>query len=408
MKKILFIAYYYPPIKSGGSQRVINFIKYMRLNNFEVTLLTSSYKYSEFKTDIIRIFDLSFNMNRKGIKKIIWFILRIYTEFINKFGQYHSIYSWWKNNVKRNSEKIIKSVKPDIILVTYPPVETLELGLFFSNKFNIPMISDFRDGLLFESIEEKKLTKLKIINSYYKGLERNVIMNSSYVLTVSDPITNYFKTRYKLENVQTVYTGFDKDEIKYLQNKSEYFENNKFNIVFTGRLNLSDSSNKTGDFFNAVSDLIKDEGSLKNKIKIHLAGEFTKEESDSFSNLVNIGVIENLGFLSRQESLVLQRKSDLLLIITSIERSSIVTSKIFEYLMAEKPILAMTYGTELEKIIKLTKTGWVIHPHDYKGIKTLLQRVITDKNFYNQLKPDKKMIDSMSTKEQIEKLKNII
>jgi len=407
MKKILFIAYYYPPIKSGGSQRPINFIKYLKKNKYDVTLLTSSYKKSYFSEEIIRIFDISFNKDRRGFRFFIWFFMRFITEFLIKIGFYHSIYSWWKNNAIRKSKKIIEKVEPDLIIVTYPPVETLEIGLFISQKYNIPLISDFRDGLLFEAIEKKLILRSKIVKLFYKKLEREIILNSSYIITVSDPITNYFKTEYKIKNVTTVYTGFDKEEIKDLP-VVDFFEDSKFNIVFTGRLNLSDSSNKTGNIFKAISKLVNENKEMEKKIRIYFAGEFSRNEFLQFSNLIEAGVLKNLGFLDRKSVLALQKSADLLLIITSIGRSGIVTSKIFEYLMSGTPILALTHETILGKIIVDTRTGWVVHPQKVDLIESLLRRIIGNKDFYNSISRDKKKINFYSSEEQIKQLVTVI
>jgi len=408
MKKILFIAYYYPPIKSGGGQRPLNFIKYLRKNDYDVTLLTSSYKKSYFSKEIIRIFDISYNKNKKGFRRCVWFLLRIITEFIIKIGFYHSIYSWWKNSVIRKSEKIIKFVKPDLIIVSYPPVETLEIGLFLSKKFNIPLISDFRDGLLFEPIEKTKINKYKIIKEKYSDIEKEIVSNSISIISVSHPIADYFKDKYEKMESYTVYTGFDPDD--HLNDKpgDGYFNTNKFNILFTGRFSLADKNNRVKYFFDSIRSIVKEDKNKADEIVIHLIGEFNKDDITPLTDLIDQGLIVNCGYMKRDRVLELQSLSDLLLIITLPDRVSSVSTKIFEYLMSGTPILALTHETILEKIVIDTGTGWVVHPQKVDLIESLLKKIIGNKKFYNSIKRDEKRINFYSSKEQVKQLVNII
>ncbi|MCP5051582.1 MAG: glycosyltransferase family 4 protein, partial [bacterium] len=167
--KILIVAYYYPPINSGGTMRPVKMAKYLPRMGHEVTVLTQTYGKSKIETGngkprIIRFHDFSHNRNRVGLRrKVQWFKLRMFTELLNMMGIYHSIYSWWKRKVIRNSETIINLVQPDVIIATYPPVETLEIGVYLSKKYNIPLISDFRDGLIFEPIETKRMKQYPCI-----------------------------------------------------------------------------------------------------------------------------------------------------------------------------------------------------------------------------------------------------
>jgi glycosyltransferase involved in cell wall biosynthesis len=189
--KILLIAYYYPPINTGGTTRPLKMAKYLEQFGHDVTVLTHTYEKTRFtEPGIIRIKDISNNKNRRGVKRFSWFLLRIYTEILNRLGIYHSIYSWWKRKVLKNRDKIMEIAKPDMIIATYPPVETLEIGLSLSKKCNIPLISDFRDGLLFEPIEEKRINQYPCIKKTYRSIEKAAVEHSSAVITITSVITD--------------------------------------------------------------------------------------------------------------------------------------------------------------------------------------------------------------------------
>jgi glycosyltransferase involved in cell wall biosynthesis len=483
--RILIIAYYYPPINTGGTVRPLKWAQYLPQWGHEVTILTHTYDKNKIEPgppQIIRFHDISYNKKRpnlykKGVappthsrsakwssfgsvisnacffckllkdisKKCQWLILRTFTEALNILGIYHSIYSWWKRKIIKNSDTIIQQSQPDIIIATYPPVETLEIGLHLSKKYNIPLIADFRDGLLFEPIEIKRINQYRCIRKRYEKIETEVAGQSTAIIAVSQPIMDYYAETYQPKHSAVITNAFDPKDIneKLLRgvqgapwhggpirdgfvaddvlNNSTYTCNlhlsplaeksppgKHFNIVFTGRFSLSVRNRRVDFFFAAVRLLLEKEKHLENKIKIHLVGEYRKEELQGLKDLIARGIVLYHGFVERSQSLVFQRAADLLLIITEPKRRSMVTAKIFEYLYAGKPILALTYKTVLEDIIKETKTGWIVHPHQPEAIADLLGKIITDTAFYHSIQPDGEKIQQYSIKTQVEKLNRLL
>ena len=400
---ILLIAYYYPPINSGGSVRPEKMAKYLSKFGHNITILTQSYKKTDFtQKNIIRIYDISNNKDRKGINKIKWLFLRSFTEILNLLGIYYSIYSLWKRNVIKYDKKIIEQVNPDIIITTYPPVETLEIGLLFSKKYKIPLISDFRDGLLFEPIEKKRIKKYKCIREKYKKIEKETAVQSDAIITIAHPITDYFKNMYKTKSM-TIFTGFDPDDFKNLPLDIK-LDHSKFNIVFTGGFSLAEKFNRVDYFFESIRILIKKNPELTKKIRIHLIGNYTKKELNSLKELINKNIIVCHGFVKRKIALAFQKEADILLIITLPDRKSSTSTKIFEYIYSKKPILGLTHKTVLADIIKDTKTGWIVHPQKPKEISNLIFELVTKPDLCNAIAPDSQKIKNYSTESQLKNL----
>ncbi len=407
--KILIIAYYYPPINTGGTARPMKMAKYLPEFGHDVTVLTHTYDSTNLETPgIIRVKDTSYNKGRDSFpRRFKWLTMRLLTEALNMMGIYHSIYSWWKRKVVKLDDRIMEKVKPDVIIATYPPVETLEIGLHFSKKYNIPLISDFRDGLIFEPIETKRMRQHRCIRERYKAIEEEAGNRSVGITTIADPITDYYAQTYPVKHTVSMSNGFDPDDFNDLPADVKLDEH-AFNIVFTGRFNLSDKYNRVDFFFDAVRAIIKDDDALKSRLKIHLVGEYRKEELLELQDLTDGGNIVLHGFVEKRKSLAFQRASDVLLIITPPDRRSATSTKIFEYLYAGKPVLALTYKTVLENIVKETKSGWLVHPHQPDAIADLLKRIMTDTDFYNALKPDREKVDNYSVKSQLARLHRLL
>lgn len=383
--KILLLAYYYPPLALAGGERPLKIAKYLERFNHEVFILTATYcKNSAFDDNIIRIYDPSHNNNRKRLRKLQWFFLRGITELANALGIYFSIYTLWKKKVVRRSGAIIRSLQPDLILATYPPVETLEIGLHLSRKYKLPLIADFRDGLLFEAIEENRLRRFACVRKTYSVIERHVASEAAALLTVSEPISDYFRETYKHPCVKTIANGFDPDESQ-MPVPTITLESGCFHIVHSGRFALSDAGCTILPLVQALNSLLAERPELVRSIRLHLLGALSRKEIRMLADLVQRGVVRIHGALSRPQALAFQRRADLLLLVTSPNRRSVATTKIFEYLQARRPILALTPRSFAAEIVEKSRCGWVVQPLAVNEIGLILKRIIDDRAFYQDV-----------------------
>jgi glycosyltransferase involved in cell wall biosynthesis len=85
-------------------------------------------------------------------------------------------------------------------------------------------------------------------------------------------------------------------------------------------------------------------------------------------------VVHVAGALSRPAAIALQRRADALLLVSSHLKSH-ATGKLFEYLTADRPILALAGANEAARIVGETGTGEVVAPDDVDGIVAALRRV---------------------------------
>jgi len=405
---ILLIAYYYPPISSGGSSRPLKIAKYLPRFGHKITVLTHSYQKDDLdNSKALRIYDISHNKDRKGFHFVKWIVLRLNVEILNVFGFYRSIYDFWKNRVIDSADHIISITKPDIIITTYPPVETLELGLFFKNKYNIPLIADFRDGLIFESIEEKRVSKYSCIRKKYESIEQKIAHSASAITTVSPQISEYFEKKYGCNNVYTIPNSYDPEEFVDLPLPT-WFDKTKTNIVYTGRFSLAETQRDIFFFFDGVRKLIEDHPQVKDKFSIHLVGQFTVKEKKNLRDLSKKGLVRFHKLVEKRMALSYQKNADLLLLFTSLTRSYMAPGKLYEYLYSKNPILALTSNTFAEDIVKMTNTGWIVNPRDKEKICDFLYRFISIPEFSQSrhVKIDK--IKTFAISRQMKNLNDIL
>ncbi len=86
-------------------------------------------------------------------------------------------------------------------------------------------------------------------------------------------------------------------------------------------------------------------------------------------------MVEYLGFIPRAQAIALQRRAGALILVTSPDGSE-ATGKLYEYMAARRPIVALAQGNEAARIVAETNTGVLVEPDDVDAIAGALRAAI--------------------------------
>ncbi|MCX6557983.1 MAG: glycosyltransferase [Candidatus Aminicenantes bacterium] len=405
---ILLVAYYFPPLVSGGSQRPARMHRHLaRLGN-QVTVLAPSYTQTDLAgPDLIRVYDPSHNLDRRGLHRLQWFCRRLPVEISNRFGRYSSIYLRWQQEVLRRADAILATARPELILATYPPVESLEIGLRLAQLARVPLVADFRDGLLFEPVEAKRLDRFACLRRRYERIEAEVVAKAAALITVSPYLSAYFESRYGPGNVSTIPNGYDEDDRRDFPAGTE-FAGKGLHVVHAGRIALSDATRSLRPFAEAVERLRGADPGLAEKLHLHFIGRLSTGEKRDLARLRRSGLASLHGEKGHAASLAMQRQADLLLLITSAARPGIAPGKLFEYLAVQKPILALDDGTYAGEIVRECGGGWVVPARDARAIGAILEEIIRDRSTLAARIPSAASVQAYSATRQMQQLNALL
>ena len=143
MKKILFIAYNFPPEGGPAVQRVSKFIKYLHQFDYRVIVLTSNHKYSIVDETLLK--DIP---EDTVVHKSLDYGNYVPGDIRNKFLKNYFVPDkqvFWKKSALKKVKEIIRNNDIDVIISTSPPHSAHLIGLEIKKKYNIPLIVDFRD-----------------------------------------------------------------------------------------------------------------------------------------------------------------------------------------------------------------------------------------------------------------------
>ncbi|TDE52941.1 glycosyltransferase family 4 protein [Flavobacterium sp. GT3P67] len=424
-KKILIITYYWPPAGGPGVQRWLKFVKY--LPDFGIQPIVYipenptypivdenlvkevSDKAIILKHKIFEPYQLASFLSKNKTKKISSGIIpnKKKQSFLDK------TFLWIRGNlfipdarvfwVKPSVaylEKYIVENNIDAIVTSGPPHSLHLIGLELKQKLNLKWFADFRDP--WTTIGYHKSLRLSSFAAKkHKTLEHQVLNTADTIIVTSKTTKTEFQAITN-KPIAVITNGYDTEEVE------KQTLDTKFSLAHIGSF-LSERNPLI--LWESLVELIHEIPDFKSHLEIKLIGAVSQEVLETITQFGLNSYLNNLGYVSHAEAIAHQRKSQVLLLIEidSEDTKSIIPGKLFEYMVSNRPIIAIgPNGSDFAEIIKETNTGVFF---DYSE-KMKLKSVIL--NFYNQFLEGKLQVNGIGlqrysrknlTKELVELIK---
>ncbi|KAF2518654.1 glycosyltransferase family 4 protein [Flavobacterium salilacus subsp. salilacus] len=373
MKKVLIITYYWPPAGGPGVQRWLKFVKYLPDYGIEPIVYipeNPTYPFLDkgllnevdekvtiLKHKIIEPYSWAsiFSKNTKKIsagiipdKKKQSFTQRLMLWIRGNLFIPDARVLWVKPSISYLSDYIQKN-NIDTVITTGPPHSLHLIGLGLKKHHNIKWFADFRDP--WTTIGYHKELKLSDnAAKKHKELEREVLNIADQVIVTSPTTKKEFQVITK-QPITVITNGYDVEKV------GKQPADEKFTLAHIGSF-LSERNPLV--LWQSISELVNDNQEFKKAFQLKLIGAVSQEVLSTMTKFGLNRYVNNLGYISHAEALVEQRKSQVLLLveIDSPDTRCIIPGKLFEYMAAERPILAVgPEGADIESIIKTTNTG---------------------------------------------------
>jgi len=394
-KKILIITYYWPPAGGPGVQRWLKFVKYLPEFGIQPIVYVPenptypivdenlvkevSDKAIVLKHKIFEPYQLASLFSTTKTKKISSGIIpnKKKQSFMDKLfllirGNLFipdARFLWVKPSVAY-LEKYIVENNIDTIVTSGPPHSLHLIGLQLKQKLDLKWFADFRDP--WTTIGYHKSLRLSnYATDKHKMLERKVLTSADTIIVTSKTTKKEFEAITK-KPIAVITNGYDveKVEIQPLDTK--------FSLAHIGSF-LSERNPMI--LWDSIVELVNEVPDFKAHLEIKLIGAVSQEVLETISEFGLNSYLNNLGYVSHGEAIAHQRKSQVLLLIEidSDDTKSIIPGKLFEYMVSNRPIIAIgPRNSDFAEIITTTNTGVFFNYSE----KAKLKSVILD--FYNQ------------------------
>ena len=395
MKKVLIITYYFPPAGGPGVQRWLKFVKY--LPDFgiqpivyipenptypiidEGLLHEISDKAIILKRRIFEPYALASLFSKNKTKQISSGIIPSQKKqtFVEKTmlwirGNFFipDARVLWVNSSVKFLEKYIRENDIYTIITTGPPHSLHLIGLKLKARLTLKWIADFRDP--WTTIGYQK--SLKLTNrsaTKHKVMEKQVLNMADAIIVTSNSTKKEFQAITSTP-VEVITNGYDTSDFP----KPEL--DLKFSLAHIGSL-LSERNPEI--LWQSLSEIISEIPGFASHFELKLIGTVSHEIINAIHQYNLNPYLIYIGYVSHKAAIAQQKSSQVLLLIeiNTPETRSIIPGKLFEYMVSERPIIAIgPNGSDIAEIIVSTNTGVF---HDYSE-KEKLKATITE--YYNQ------------------------
>lgn len=410
-RRLLIIAYYFPPAGSIGYRRPLKFAKYLYgsgwtpfaltvkkpsdkiidfslLNNIPKELhvyKATSLEPFRYRRQLYRKFkpqlkNVSYFAFKRLFNAMRFYIFRVIRIFMEKFILIPDEKIGWLPFAFISGLRIINSKKIDIIFATSPPRTSLLIGCLLKVITKKPLIVDYRDPWTFSPFRPYTF---KIRRYFEEWLEYRVLKNCDTCITTTNKVAKTFKEKHPQfkEKIITITNGFDPDD--FIELKAQKFD--KFTLLYSGTFY---GDYNPLDFLKALKQLYEENAEVKKNIQFIFIGTMDNDAKNLLSNTGLIKFISSpIRYLPYKENLTHMKGADVLILILNENLKASIPGKLYEYLAVRRPILAIIPEGPAAELIRKTKTGVVVVPKDMSGIKSQILE------FYEQYKKNKTVME---------------
>lgn len=408
-KKVLFIAYHFPPDAAVGAIRTAKFVKYLSQLGWEPVVLTIRQEHI-LLSDFDRLEDVE---HVPTVRTCVWpTTIRLALSVRDagrKIGQTvggrrpASSAISLKNGAVRSSTpskktssltKYLESLFeiPDqqigwlipavwkaywlvkrhdirIIVTSSPPRTTALVGLVLSYLTEFNLFTDLRDPW-FRPLDKLIGPQTWASNRILGRLEKKIMERSFRVISTTENYHAYLRSFYldlPESKFFTICNGYDEEDFRELE---AIQPGPKFTLSYLGTFYFGRTPKS---LLHAVGELVKERILDKTRLEIRFIGDVCYADGDPVEDLIRFYDVSSCvtitGSIPYKDALMAMIQSNVLLLFAP-DQFYCIPTKAFEYLASRRDILCFSNDGATADLIKKTGSGAVVEPDDIQQIKS--------------------------------------
>jgi glycosyltransferase involved in cell wall biosynthesis len=244
----------------------------------------------------------------------------------------------------------------DVVITTSPPPSVHFIGAAVKRATGARWIADLRDSVVAHPHRDSQKLSVRVKEQGVQAVASLVARQADAIVAVSDVIAEEMRARAPRGQVVTIANGSDFEDFHGL----EYRRGDRFRITHAGSFF---GKRDPRPFLTALARV--------DGVTARFVGDFRAADREWASAIMDR--IELIPYAPHRKALELQRSSEaLLLLIPDADGRGrgVLSGKVFEYLAAERPILAVVPPDgAAAQLIRDTGAGVVVAPDDIEGME---------------------------------------
>ncbi len=387
--RVLIVSFYFPPAGGGGVQRVLKLCRHLPELGVEVDVLApDDPKWGAVDPGLAADIPASTTVHRaryRGPSHAQTPAARLAAaEGLRSLGVRAALLGRrvllpdpeiaWFPDALRAGLRAVREREIDVVLSTSPPNSGHVIGAAIARRAGVPFVADFRDSWLanpHRSYEKRSVrAKRAVEERIARAALRRVAAVSAVTPTIAEEASELAPGGTP---VRVVANGCDFDEFEGL----EYVRGERMRIVHAGSFF---GQRTPRPFLGALAAVLGERPELRERVQAAFLGELRPADREWALGLGLGDALSLEGFRPHAEALAAMRAADVLLLLVPRAGGrglSVVSGKVFEYLAAERPILALVPPEgDAASLLRNTGSAWIADPDDADAIAAAIRESV--------------------------------
>jgi glycosyltransferase involved in cell wall biosynthesis len=408
MNRVLMVAFHFPPLAGGsGIQRTLRFVQHLPAFGWEPIVLTAHPRAHEFTgDDLLREVPSGVTVKRA-------FALDT-ARHLSVAGKYPSFLAcpdrWitWRLGAVAAGLRLIREQKPSVIWSTYPIATAHVIGDALHRRSGLPWVADFRDPMAQDGYPQDP----RVWQSF-KRIEEQAILRARFSVFTTPGASRIYRDRYpgSFDRISVIENGYDEENFAGLINDPALrrpLNPGAVTLLHSGVVYPLERD--PTHFFIAMREMAG-AGILrpgKFKVRFRASGHDQLLQRLTMENALE-DFVELLPPVPYRAALEEMLRADGLLILQAANCNEQIPAKLYEYLRAGRPIIALTdprgdtagalRGAGLDAIARLDSA---------QDIAELLASFVASVSANRAQLPDAKYVARASRREQAGSLASLL
>jgi glycosyltransferase involved in cell wall biosynthesis len=338
-KRVLLVAFHFPPVRgSSGVQRTLAFARYLPEFGWEPAVLTVHPRaYPEVGEDLLRSVP-------EGLEVARAFALHA-PRHLAVAGRYPLLFAlpdewstWWLGGVA-SGLRLLRRFRPQVLWSTFPIATAHCIGATLQRRSGLPWVADCRD-----SMTETDYPPNPWRRRVYRRIERALVERAARVVFTAPGALRMYAERYPAAPSalwSVIANGYDEEAFPQGAPGPAPVAGRPLKLLHSGALYPSERDPRP--FYAAVAAM-KAAGELDAaRARIVLRATGYDAHHRRLIDAAGVGDVVALeGHLPYREALAEMAAADGLLVFQASNCNHQIPAKLYEYLRAGRPILALT------------------------------------------------------------------
>ncbi|MBV8257350.1 MAG: glycosyltransferase [Actinobacteria bacterium] len=372
--KLLLVTFYFPPGGGGGVQRPLKFASHLPAHGIETHVLAPDDTGTEHRDDALELPTQAWvhrvrYVGPRGERPADRLrgkegLARVQTQaaLLGRRLLVPDENAPWSAVAIPAAIRIAKREGIDVVLTTSPPGSVHLVGAAVQKATGAKWVADLRDSLLAHPHRRAESRLVRLKEATGAQVAKLVASRADAIVAAADAIAAEARGLSPKGPVVTIANGCDFDDFAGL----EHHASDRFRITHAGSFF---GKRDPKPFLRAVAESGLDD------VVVRFVGDLRADDR-AFAQELGV-TLEETGYVPRRRSLELQRDSEALLLLipdAGGRGRGVLSGKVFEYLAAERPVLAaVPPDGAAAQLIRDTGAGVVAAPDDVPALSEALR-----------------------------------